>query len=540
MLEQGRSFSGREPNCCFLNLRGGRFATVSAVSGLDFPDDGRAVAVVDWDQDGDLDLWISNRNAPRLRLMRNDTSRDHHFVMLRLRGNGKSTNRDAIGARVEVVASGLEGRPLIRTLRAGEGFLAQSSKSVHIGLGLVEQIDKIIVHWPGGEPEAFENIEVDQRYQLVQGTSEAKRLDLTTRVVALESADQPAEVASGNLRVPLVTPLPMPGTIAYTDFDGAEQQLNFHNTSRPTLIVLWASWCLPCWEELKDLTSRQQEIESAGINLVALSVDGLGDERADQAAAQKLCQQLKIPYTVGKANAEFVQLMTGYHHMLIALKKLLPVPASFLVDRQGRLTVIYKGRLDIDQLLKDAQSDPQTLRERWARAACLPGRTIDHDGLYHSLRRAEANTLCAMGNAFGQGSRFEEAIPFLRAALKTEPEFGVAHQGLAQMLQFTGRHAEAAEQYNKAIKHFPERAFLHYQLGEVRLLQERMEEALGCYGEALKRKKDYWEAHIGRANVMMRSSRPQDAAVELRAALKINPGLESARHALRQLEDFNR
>ena len=43
-MEQGRSFSGHERNCCFLNVAGERFANVSAVSGLDYPDDGRSIA----------------------------------------------------------------------------------------------------------------------------------------------------------------------------------------------------------------------------------------------------------------------------------------------------------------------------------------------------------------------------------------------------------------------------------------------------------------------------------------------------------------
>ena len=62
MIDSGKAFSGNERNCVFLNTRDGRFADISAGSGLDFPDDGRAIAVTDWDQDGDLDLWISNRN----------------------------------------------------------------------------------------------------------------------------------------------------------------------------------------------------------------------------------------------------------------------------------------------------------------------------------------------------------------------------------------------------------------------------------------------------------------------------------------------
>ncbi|NIP94492.1 MAG: hypothetical protein GWO24_14035, partial [Akkermansiaceae bacterium] len=70
-IGEGRSFSGHEKNCCFLNTGGGRFADVSAAVGLAFDDDGRAVSVCDWDFDGRQDLWVTNRTAPRVRLLRN-------------------------------------------------------------------------------------------------------------------------------------------------------------------------------------------------------------------------------------------------------------------------------------------------------------------------------------------------------------------------------------------------------------------------------------------------------------------------------------
>ena len=60
LLREGRSLSGRERNCAFLNLGQAnaerRFAEVSTASGFDFPDDGRALALVDWDSDGDFDV----------------------------------------------------------------------------------------------------------------------------------------------------------------------------------------------------------------------------------------------------------------------------------------------------------------------------------------------------------------------------------------------------------------------------------------------------------------------------------------------------
>ena len=77
MIREGGSWSGHERNCCFLNTGDGRFSDVSALSGFDFDQDGRATALVDWDLDGRLDVWMTNRNAPRVRVLRNQgESRD--------------------------------------------------------------------------------------------------------------------------------------------------------------------------------------------------------------------------------------------------------------------------------------------------------------------------------------------------------------------------------------------------------------------------------------------------------------------------------
>ena len=204
MIDEGRSFSGNERNCCFLNTGTGRFATISRVSGLDSLDDSRAVALVDWDQDGDVDMWVSNRNAPRLRLLRNDSTKNQHYLALRLQGRSPGTNRDAIGARVELLSGELESRPLVRTLRAGEGFLSQSSKSLHFGLGSMERIDGVRVRWPGGDVEEFVGMEVDQFYLLVQGSGKAQRLNRRSSKVALAPAEQTPAPLTRTARVPLM------------------------------------------------------------------------------------------------------------------------------------------------------------------------------------------------------------------------------------------------------------------------------------------------------------------------------------------------
>ena len=119
MLEEGRSYSGYERNTAFLHLGGetARFADVSGASGLDLMDDGRSIAVCDWDYDGREDFWITNRNAPRLRLQHNRSQTANSFVAVKLKGT--TCNRDAIGARVEIIQgialAKLQGQGKLRT-----------------------------------------------------------------------------------------------------------------------------------------------------------------------------------------------------------------------------------------------------------------------------------------------------------------------------------------------------------------------------------------------------------------------------------------
>ena len=166
MIALGRSLSGHERNCCFLNLKSESFANVSAASGFDFPADGRGLALTDWDGDGRLDMWLTNRTAPRLQFLKNDYENDHHSVSIRL--IGKNCNRDAIGARVIVVDAQDSSQKLFKTLRAGEGYLSQSTKWLHFGLGTDAESVHLKVNWPDGTENVFRDLPVDTRYTIEQ------------------------------------------------------------------------------------------------------------------------------------------------------------------------------------------------------------------------------------------------------------------------------------------------------------------------------------------------------------------------------------
>ena len=96
------------------------------MSGLDFADDTRTFAVTDFDGDGVPDLVLKNRLGPQIRAMQNDCSA-WTKARSRSRLRGTKSNRDAIGARVEVNGQA-------QYLNAGSGFLSQHSKKLHFGL----------------------------------------------------------------------------------------------------------------------------------------------------------------------------------------------------------------------------------------------------------------------------------------------------------------------------------------------------------------------------------------------------------------------
>ena len=341
MLDRGVSWSGHEANCCFLNTGTGSFANVSAITGLDFLDDGRGLALVDWDRDGDLDAWTSNRTAPMCRFVRNDTPPGKHYLMVRL--EGVDCNRDAIGSRVQVTSGDDSRGILTRTLRAGEGFLGQSSKWLHFGLGDETGPVQLKVLWPDGSAQVFKDVAVDRRYKIRQGddqpetqSSEPADYDLATSPrVALPKQDPQS-------RALLSTRLPIPPLKLQTY--GGEELDATAGTQKAVLLNIWASWCRPCLAELRELSERQEELRAAGLEVYAANVDGLGDARGMTTEKHRaLLERLGYAFEAGSATTNLASNMESVVNFVYGPNRPLPVPTSFLMDSSGRLAAIYKG-----------------------------------------------------------------------------------------------------------------------------------------------------------------------------------------------------
>lgn len=155
-----------QPPHLFRNNGKGRFEEVTTKMGAEFarPKVTRGAVYGDFDNDGDLDILLSNNDGPA-QLYRNDANpAKNHWVSVRLRGT--QSNRDGIGAVVRVESPA--GRQW-QMVHSGSSYCSQSELAVTFGLGRDTRATSIEVEWPSGAKQRLANPPIDRKLLIVEG-----------------------------------------------------------------------------------------------------------------------------------------------------------------------------------------------------------------------------------------------------------------------------------------------------------------------------------------------------------------------------------
>jgi hypothetical protein len=154
-----------EPKLMFRNAGQGIFENVSDQLGTDFalPRVSRGAAICDFDNDGDLDILVSN-NGQAPQLLRNDGGNRQHWLEIMLIGT--KSNRDGVGARVKLTAGDLVSYD---QRKGGMSYQSSQDPRLHFGLGSRTKIDSLEISWPSGMTTKLDDVGCDQIVTVQEG-----------------------------------------------------------------------------------------------------------------------------------------------------------------------------------------------------------------------------------------------------------------------------------------------------------------------------------------------------------------------------------
>jgi tetratricopeptide (TPR) repeat protein len=510
LIRQDYSWAGPEPNVLYAR-RAGRYYDFSWVGGIDVAEDSRAFAFLDFDGDGNLDLVVKNRLGPQLRLFQNVRGTERRRLAIRLRGT--KSNRDAIGARVEV-----DGQA--KWLVAGSAYLSQHTKRLHFGLGERKRAEKVRIAWPSGTVQEWGPIEAGFLYDITEGAAEFRREPLAPRVEL--AADVPFHVDNRSrlfttwLREPVPLPEKRPG---------------------PALLVLHAGEPLPRYTaptELLDLRSAPADLAAA----YAILRRYLFDYRA--ALETPLAMLIDSQSRVRRVYAEPPPPAVMEADLRAAAG---PAPDPRALPFEG----VYHGRpardyFKIGGAMWMAGYPEQALPylEEASRRSPSNARTIAAIGRIHldagrlgpareaferaiALDPASPEFWNDLGGVEAAAGHPQEALRLYQKALALDPHLSYALVNAAQMQEKLGATAEAERAYRQALEADARNGDAANKLGLLLAKAGRAEEARKLFEQAISIRRDDASAINNLAVLYANLGQTQDAIAAFQYGLQVAP-----------------
>ena len=477
MIRENHGWNAVEPNVFYVR-RNGRYQDCSGVSGLDFADDSRAFAVTDFDGDGNLDILLKSRLGPQVRALQNNCGTKKPAIAISL--HGTKSNRDAIGARVEV-----NGRA--QWVEAGSGFLSQHTKRLFFGLGNAPRAD-VVVRWPSGLSQRFSNLSPGFRYDITEGST-------TPTATPFRSETQYRDTPVAAVNVPeradtwLLEPLPTPDKRRGPGF------LVLHGGGaaavRPSSSV-----------EVVDLTHEPEEVAAA----YALLSRYAWEYRAP----------LEVPLTLlldreGRARKIYARI-PGPEVMKADLSRM---------EQDRRLALPFAGQY---------YSEPH--RNYFKLGAALywagyPERALPY--LDEAVRSRPDNwkALLAIGRIQQETGQFAESLGTFQKLLAIRPDYVPAMVSAADAYSKTGDTKSAEEMLTKALDVDPNCADAANELGLIAANREDYGAARKWFQRAISAKRDHSSAINNLGVLYAKLGQTNDAIAAFQYGIDVSPDDET-------------
>ena len=435
LIREDYSWNGREPNV-FYARRDGHYYDLSGVSGLDLAEDSRAFAATDLDGDGNLDVLLKSRLGPQIRVFRNECGVGRHSIALRLIGT--KSNRDAIGARVDVevadcrlpIADCQQKRTLSQFVRAGSGYLSQHTKTLYFGLGEAASASRVRVKWPSGLLQEFQNFLSGSLYEIVEGIEAPKRTAFLPR--KKESTNRQSAI-------------------------GNQQSHAVHGENTPQLQDTWL---------LEPVPLPQKHNGPGFVCLAAVSI---------------VTQVGGVPFEVvdlSKAAPDTAAVYALFRRYLFDWRSDLFLPLVFLVDAESLAHKVYPSIPSASVL----RADLEKISGRKGDFAERQRLALPFAGQYYSqpVRR-----YFQLGAAFLSAGYPDQALQYLSQLVKQESANYKAQLAIGQIHLDAGRLDEAQKALEKSRELNPDSPEVWNNLGGVQASRGNYPAALEHYNKAM-------------------------------------------------------
>ena len=553
-IREEYSWSGREPNVLHVR-RGERYFDFSGVSGLDYAEDSRAFAIADFDGDGRADPILKSRLGPQVRVLQNNCAGENRSIAFRLRGT--KSNRDAIGARIQV------GRQT-KWMEAGSGFLSQHSKTILFGMGSMDSVERMRIAWPSGVVQEFTGLGAGRTYSITEGS---QNLDVKPFREPRALASKPV-AADNELQlhdtwflepVPLPTAQRGPGLLVLVDGQAA-----------PTGYGAGAR-VVDFKREPADLR-RQYEIfrrylfdwRTELITPLAFLLNGRGEAVKVYAGLPKEGQYREdlakaaageaLPFEgayVTKPHRDFFKfgaafLWAGYSEQALpyleAVLRRTPENPRVLV-LAGQIHLQANRTAEAEKCFRAAADANPSYAEAWSGLGDVAETRDDGTLALAQYEKALAlkpdllYTLLNAGLAAGKLNRQDKAETWYREALRVDPRSAEAAIGIGLALAKQGEFDEARRNFENAIAMRPGFAGAINNLGVLYLQLNQVKDAIAAFSYGIREAPDEDILYLNLGRIYTRAGNFDEARQVMRQLLRRKPDSAVARHALQELEN---